>query len=144
MNVEKISTEAALNNAFNIRKSVFVEEQGVPLEDEFDKFDQLDGKCQHILVYIDNEPVGTGRVRAVDGVGKLERICILEPYRKLGLGKMIIHTLEEIAKNMNLSKVKLHGQTHAEGFYAKLGYHTSSDVFMEDGIPHLLMTKELL
>ena len=60
MNVEKITTEAALNNAFNIRKSVFVEEQGVPLEDEFDKFDQLDGKCQHILVYIDNEPVGTG------------------------------------------------------------------------------------
>lgn len=143
MTVEKVTTEEALKNAFNIRKIVFVEEQGVPLEDEFDQFDRLDGPCNHILVYTDNEPVGTGRVRAVDGVGKLERICILEPFRKLGLGKVIIHALEEIAKDMSLSNVKLHGQTHAEGFYAKLGYHTASDVFMEDGIPHLLMMKEL-
>ncbi|MEK4522075.1 GNAT family N-acetyltransferase [Psychrobacillus sp. FSL W7-1457] len=143
MTVEKITTEEALKNAFNIRKSVFVEEQGVPLEDEFDQFDQLDGQCQHILVSIDHKAVGTGRIRAVDGVGKLERICILEPFRKLGLGKVIIHSLEEIAKDMSLSKVKLHGQTHAEGFYVKLGYHTASDAFMEDGIPHLLMTKHL-
>lgn len=143
MTVEKITTEEALKNAFNIRKIVFVEEQGVPLVDEFDQFDQLDGQCQHILVSIDNKAVGTGRIRAVDGVGKLERICILEPFRKLGLGKVIIHSLEEIAKDMSFSKVKLHGQTHAEGFYAKLGYHTASDAFMEDGIPHLLMTKQL-
>ncbi len=43
----------------------------------------------------------------------------------------------------NLQKVKLHGQTQAEGFYKKLGYQTSSDIFMEDGIPHILMTKIL-
>lgn len=144
MTVEKITSEVSLKKAFDIRKSVFVEEQGVPLEDEFDQFDQLTAPCQHILVYTDNEPVGTGRVRAVDGIGKLERICILEPFRKLGLGKVIIHSLEEIAKDMSLSKVKLHGQTHAEEFYAKLGYHTASEVFMEDGIPHFLMTKELI
>ena len=143
MYIEKIASDASLQEAFDIRKSVFVEEQGVPLEDEFDEFDQWDGQCQHILVSIDHKAVGTGRIRAVDGVGKLERICILEPFRKLGLGKVIIHSLEEIAKDMRLSKVKLHGQTHAEGFYAKLGYHTASDPFMEDGIPHLLMTKQL-
>ena len=44
------------------------------------------------------QAVGTGRVRVVDGSGKLERICILKPYRKYGLGKKIIQTLEEIAK----------------------------------------------
>ena len=79
----------------------------------------------------------------MDDYGKLERICILEPYRKFGLGKVIIATLEEIAEEKGLSRVKLHGQTHAEGFYKKLGYQTASSMFMEDGIPHVLMTKEL-
>jgi len=67
----------------------------------------------------------------------------LEPYRKFGLGKIITRTLEDIAEEKGLAQVKLHGQTHAEGFYKKLGYQTASDMFMEDGIPHILMTKEL-
>ena len=104
----------------------------------------LDGQCEHILVYYDEQAVGTGRLRVVDGLGKLERICILEPYRKFGLGKVIIQTLEEIAKDKGIARVKLHGQTQAEGFYKKLGYQTSSNVFIEDGIPHILMIKELL
>jgi predicted GNAT family N-acyltransferase len=79
----------------------------------------------------------------VDRVGKLERICILEPYRKFGLGKVIIKALEEIAEERGAAQVKLHGQTQAEGFYKKLGYQAASEVFMEDGIPHLLMLKEL-
>ncbi|AKE17174.1 hypothetical protein bcgnr5401_24870 [Bacillus cereus] len=97
----------------------------------------------YILVYYHELPVGTGRIRFVDGVGKLERICILKDYRTYGLGKVIIQTLEELARNKQVTKVKLHGQTQAEGFYTKLGYQTSSDIFMEDGIPHILMTKVL-
>jgi predicted GNAT family N-acyltransferase len=144
MKAKRITIEVDLNKAFQIRKAVFVEEQGVPLEDEFDEFDNLNGQCEHILVYYEEKPVGTGRVRWVDDFGKLERICILEPYRKFGLGKVIITSLEEIAQEKGAKKVKLHGQTHAEGFYKKLGYQTSSSVFIEDGIPHYLMTKELL
>ncbi|MED1567830.1 GNAT family N-acetyltransferase [Bacillus paramycoides] len=132
-----------LETAFHIRKEVFVKEQSVPLEDEFDTFDRIGEECKHILVYYNELPVGTGRIRFVDGIGKLERICILKDYRKYGLGKVIIQSLEEIARNNEANKVKLHGQTHAEGFYKKLGYQTSSNVFMEDGIPHILMTKEL-
>lgn len=98
---------------------------------------------QHVLVYHKNQPVGTGRVRIVDQTGKLERICILKPYRKYGLGKVIIGELEKIMKEKGITKMKLHGQTHAEGFYKKLGYQTASDEFMEDGIPHILMTKEI-
>lgn len=143
MEYKKITLDEDLSAAFHIRKAVFVEEQGVPLEDEFDEFDRLDGNCQHILVYYDEKPVGTGRVRVVDSLGKLERICILESYRKFGLGKVIIRALEEIAEGMGVSQVKLHGQTHAEGFYQKFGYQTSSDIFMEDGIPHILMIKNL-
>jgi predicted GNAT family N-acyltransferase len=144
MNAKRITMEESLRKAFHIRKEVFVEEQGVPLEDEFDEFDNLNGQCEHILVYYGEQPVGTGRVRWVDEFGKLERICILEPYRKFGLGKVIITALEEIAQERGATRVKLHGQTHAEGFYKKLGYQSSSNVFLEDGIPHLLMTKELL
>lgn len=143
MIVKKITEEIDLKKAFHIRKEVFVEEQGVPLEDEFDAFDELNGKCEHILVFYDEQPVGTGRIRIHEGLGKLERICILEPYRKFGLGKEIIKALEEIAVEMGVSQVKLHGQTQAEGFYKKLGYRTSSDIFIEDGIPHVLMVKEL-
>ncbi|MEH7416999.1 GNAT family N-acetyltransferase [Neobacillus drentensis] len=140
---KRITLENDLGVAFHIRKKVFVEEQGVQLEDEFDEYDTLAGHCEHILVYYNEQPVGTGRIRVVDGLGKLERICILKPYRKFGLGKMIIKALEEIAEEMGVSQVKLHGQTQAEGFYQKLGYLTSSNIFMEDGIPHILMVKDL-
>ncbi|GMK44820.1 GNAT family N-acetyltransferase [Paenibacillus glycanilyticus] len=143
MNPTKIATPEELESAFSIRKKVFVEEQGVPLADEFDEFDRLDGKCEHILAYYDGEAVGTGRIRTVEGMGKLERICLLEPYRKFGIGRQIIAALEEIALEKGLPKVKLHGQTHAKGFYEKLGYEGASDEFMEDGIPHVLMTKSI-
>lgn len=144
MKAKRITIEEDLKKAFHIRKEVFVEEQGVPLKDEFDEFDKLNGHCEHILVYFEEQPVGTGRIRWVDEFGKLERICILEPYRKFGLGKVIITALEEIAQEKGATRAKLHGQTHAEGFYQKLGYKSSQSVFIEDGIPHLLMTKELV
>ncbi|WP_078592901.1 GNAT family N-acetyltransferase [Evansella clarkii] len=143
MKTKKITEEADLQEAFRIRRAIFVEEQKVPLEDEFDEFDSLSSECDHVLVIYDNAPAGTGRIRTVDDAGKLERICILKPYRSFGLGKEIVKGLEEIAAEKELSKVKLHGQTHAEGFYQKLGYETVSDPFMEDGIPHIVMVKEI-
>lgn len=144
MTAKKITTKDELETAFYIRKEVFVSEQGVSLEDEFDQYDQLNNGCDHILVYYNGEPVGTGRVRVVEGVGKLERICILKQYRKYGLGKVIIEALERIVEKRGVSSVKLHGQVQAQGFYHKLGYDVSSDAFMEDGIPHILMVKEFV
>lgn len=75
-------------------------------------------------------------MREVDGFGKLERICILKKVHCGGFGK--------VAEQEGISRVKLHGQTQAEGFYKKLGYQTTSDIFMEDGIPHILMQKDLI
>ena len=143
MQAKRIMNNEDLKVAFAIRKEVFVKEQGVPLEDEYDQFDTLNGLCEHILVHYKEQPVGTGRIRFIDGVGKLERICILEPFRKCGLGKTIINALEEIAGEKGVSQVKLHGQTQAEAFNQKLGYQTASNIFMEDGIPHILMRKEI-
>ncbi|WP_276732799.1 GNAT family N-acetyltransferase [Bacillus sp. (in: firmicutes)] len=141
MNIKRITTETDLHVALAIRKTVFIEEQQVPESDEFDQFDTINEQCQHVLVYHKNLPVGTGRVRIVDQTGKLERICILKPYRKFGLGKVIISGLENIMKEKGISACKLHGQTQAAGFYKKLGYQITSQEFMEDGIPHVLMTK---
>ncbi len=138
----RIETEKALKEAFKIRKNVFIDEQGTPEDEEYDEFDSLDS-AEHILVLDEDQAVGTARWRIVDGVGKFERICILKSHRKLGIGNLIVHKLEELAIKKNITKVKLHGQVQAEGFYHKLGYETKSDVFMEDGIPHILMRKIL-
>ncbi|WP_347551604.1 GNAT family N-acetyltransferase [Pseudalkalibacillus hwajinpoensis] len=138
----RIETEEALHKAFTIRKKVFIEEQGTPAEDEYDQFDTLDA-AEHILILDQKEAVGTGRWRIADGGGKLERICILKTHRKLGIGNLIVNKLEQLATSKGMKYVKLHGQVQAEGFYHKLGYVTDSDVFMEDGIPHVLMRKKL-
>ena len=140
MIAKRITDQSELKSAFNIRRKVFVEEQGVPLADELDKYET---SAEHILVYYKDKPVGTGRLRIIDDVGKLERICVLADYRKSGLGKIIVHKLEELAYKKGILKLKLHGQTQAQEFYQKLGYHKASQVFIEDGIPHLLMVKEL-
>ncbi|MNO34564.1 putative N-acetyltransferase YjcF [compost metagenome] len=140
MRVERVTTEEQLQEAFRIRREVFVEEQGVALADEFDDHEQ---QAEHILIYQEELPVGTARLRSVDGWAKLERICLLSPYRKSGLGSVIIGTLENMAVNRGHRQAKLHGQKQAEGFYQRLGYETSSPIFMEDGIPHVLMVKQL-
>jgi len=139
----RIKDENDLKKALNIRKEVFVKEQGVPEENEYDAYDNLNGECEHILVYCRNQPVGTGRFRVVDNVGKLERICVLESYRKYGIGKAIVKALEEVALEKGITKLKLHAQKQAIGFYEKLCYHSVSDEFLEENIPHVLMIKNL-
>jgi predicted GNAT family N-acyltransferase len=136
-----IQNEQDLEKAKTMRVKIFVEEQGVPIEDEFDQFDVLGDACQHILVFHEGEPVGTGRLRFVGEYGKLERICITKEYRKYGLGRVIIESLEEIARQAGTTRYKLHAQVQASGFYKKLGYTETSDIFDEDGIPHVIMEK---
>ncbi|MGE7623046.1 GNAT family N-acetyltransferase [Viridibacillus sp. NPDC096237] len=144
MKAHKITTQEELQKAFDIRVKVFVEEQKVPAEEELDQFDHLDGECQHVLITNhDGQAVGTGRVRLVEGVGKIQRVAILEEYRKHGLGRIIIQALEDIAKELGAAKVKLDGQVQAQGFYEKLGYHVASDIFLDAGIEHVLMIKDV-
>ncbi|NMA68646.1 MAG: GNAT family N-acetyltransferase [Desulfitobacterium sp.] len=124
---------------YKIRKEVFVEEQGVSLEDEFDDYDLL---VQHILIYHDGKPVGTGRLRFLEDAAKFERICVRIEARKLGLGSEIINSLEKLAKEEgNVKQGLIHAQTQALSFYEKLGFVVSSEEFMEDGIPHVKMLK---
>jgi len=133
-----VTNEEELSEAFRIRKAVFVEEQKVPLEDEFDQHDAL---ARHVLVIWENQSVATGRLRVISDIAKLERICVLADWRQKGLGRVIVRGLEAIAEKEGLKKFKLHAQTHAIGFYNTLGYEASSPEFMEDGIPHVVMLK---
>ncbi|MCA0754346.1 GNAT family N-acetyltransferase [Paenibacillus sp. N4] len=140
MNVVRIQNKKQLEDAFRIRKAVFVEEQGVAEEVEIDEYEPI---AEHVLVYVDGEAAGTGRVRFVDGTAKLERICVLESHRMHRLGKRIMQELEAIAAEKGAGQAKLHGQVQAAPFYEKLGYRTDSEVFMEENIPHVKMIKDL-
>ncbi|GEM02248.1 Predicted N-acyltransferase, GNAT family [Halolactibacillus halophilus] len=140
----RITTQSALQKVFNIRRRVFIEEQQVPEAIEFDQYDRLDADCLHVLIHHNSVPAATGRVRFIDQSAKLERICVLKPYRKYGLGKRVIAALEEMAVEKNMNQCLLHGQTQAIPFYERLGYNVVSDEFIEDGISHVEMVKQML
>lgn len=143
LNTINVTTQQQLQDTFDLRILVFVDEQGVPLEDELDEYDTLNAPCNHLLLTLDNTPIGCGRVRQVDGVGKLERIVVKKENRGMGFGKAIVLGLEKRAIEMGLNQVKLHGQVQARGFYENLGFAVLGDEFIEDGILHVVMTKQL-
>lgn len=129
------------SDALFVRRKVFIEEQGVPEEEEIDFFEE---DSVHFVLYAQNQPVGAGRLRMIgDGIGKMERICILPHYRNKGAGRLIMERIEKFARESGLLQAKLNAQTHAEPFYQKLGYETVSGVFMDAGIPHVTMIKTL-
>ncbi|WP_099354139.1 GNAT family N-acetyltransferase [Fredinandcohnia onubensis] len=140
MEARIVTNNKERDDAYTIRKVVFVDEQNVPLEEEIDQFED---EATHVVLYDHNEPVGVGRFRVLDEYGKVERICVLASHRKKGAGNIIMQRIEDIAKERGISKLKLNAQTHAENFYKKLGYETVSGLFMDAGIPHVTMVKEL-
>ena len=140
MTVKIVENQKELEDAYSIRKTVFVEEQAVPLDEEIDAFEN---DAEHFVMYHEGSPVGAGRFRFIDGYGKVERICVLKEARKTGAGKAIMNTIENYAREKDIHKLKLNAQTHAIPFYAGLGYQVVSAEFMDAGIPHKMMVKEL-
>ncbi|AJC24382.1 GNAT family N-acetyltransferase [Bacillus velezensis] len=133
-------TEKQLNDAFFVRKEVFVKEQHVPEEEEIDQFEDT---SEHIVIYDGGQPVGAGRWRLKNGHGKLERICVMKSHRSLGVGAIIMQALEKAAAAKGADSFILHAQTQAVPFYEKQGYRvTSGEEFLDAGIPHLEMIKE--
>jgi len=142
MKIKIVTTDQEQKEAYRIRKTVFVDEQNVPMDLEIDEHEET---SIHFIAYSDkNEVVGASRLRFVDEYGKLERICVLKPFRGKSFGKKIIVQMEQEIVNNGYKKAKLHAQTHAKEFYERLGYEVMSDEFMDAGIPHVAMTKELI
>ena len=88
-------------------------------------------------------PVGTARMRHVDGKAKAERVAVLESERGLGVGRALMNAIEARARAAGLQAVGLHAQVTVIPFYEKLGYTASGEIFEEAGIDHRSMTKKL-
>ncbi len=138
--VKAVSNEQELKEAFVIRRKVFVDEQQVPEEEEIDA---LESEAAHFILSINKKPAGAGRLRVVEGYGKIERICILKEDRGTGAGKALMDHIQAFALENGLNKLKLNAQIQAIPFYSKLGYETVSEEFLDAGIPHKTMVKKL-
>ena len=130
------STDAATMCA--IRLKVFVEEQNVPLELEWDGEDE---RCEHALAYApDDTPIGTGRLLPD---GRIGRLAVLREWRGQGAGSALLEYFLELARERGFSVVTLHAQTRATAFYARYGFKAHGDEFMDAGIPHIEMSRVL-
>lgn len=137
--VVKITSDALLQKAFDIRVKVFVEEQGVDRSLEYEHEEE----STHFLAYVGNEPVGTARWRETENGFKLERFAVLPQYRTHGVGAALLKNVLADVKPTN-KKIYLNAQTQVVGFYAKYGFTPVGDEFEEAGIKHYKMEYNIL
>jgi predicted GNAT family N-acyltransferase len=115
----------------SIREAVFVHEQNVPIELEWDG---LDPHCAHVMAYAEGgRAVATGRLLPSGHIG---RIAVLKPWRHQGIGSSVLRTLIALAKGRGLASCALNAQTHALAFYERHGFVAQGEEFDEAGIPH--------
>lgn len=138
--VQVARTEEELKDVYDVRRQVFIEEQGVPAEVEVDEKEK---ESIHLIAYYHNQPIGAGRLRLEEKYGKAERVCILATMRGKGLGATLMNEMEKVARDQGMDTLKLNAQTHAESFYKGNGYTTISDLFYDAGILHVTMEKKL-
>ena len=130
--------DQARPEARRIRELVFVREQGVPLELELDEHD---AHCDHALAYAaDGAAVGTGRLLPDGHIG---RMAVLKEWRGQDVGALLLQTLVTHARARGHVRVRLNAQTYAAGFYRRYGFAISGPEFMDAGIPHVPMHRDL-
>ncbi|MEQ5802655.1 GNAT family N-acetyltransferase [Halomonas sp. H10-9-1] len=113
-----------------IRRIVFIEEQGVSQQEEWDG---RDGECQHFLALLEGQPVGTARLLPDAHIG---RVAVLAQARGHGIGGALMRAVIEAARRRGHAAVALASQTHALEFYARLGFEAHGPEFLDAGIPH--------
>jgi len=141
LQVETVADAAGLGSVHAIRRAVFVAEQKVP---ETLEMDGSDGPCRHYLARHRADPVGTARLRPLPGgEAKIERMAVLEAWRRQGVGRKILARIEADAARDGVATLVLHAQDHALGFYERCGFIVEGEGFEEAGIPHHKMRKLL-
>jgi predicted GNAT family N-acyltransferase len=121
-----------------IREAVFVVEQSVDPELEWDG---LDEHCVQAIAEDENrEPIATGRLHPS---GKLGRMAVMPLWRGRGVGAAIMRCLIETARREGLDEVFLHAQSRVVEFYARFGFEVEGEEFEEAGIPHRYMRRRL-
>ncbi|TLF51876.1 GNAT family N-acetyltransferase [Halomonas urmiana] len=124
------SWEALGPEATAIRRVVFIEEQRVPAEEEWDG---RDSACRHFLALQDGRPVGTARLLPDAHIG---RVAVLAEARGSGIGVALMQAAIEAARRDGHPRVELAAQTHALAFYERLGFEAVGGEFMDAGIAH--------
>jgi len=123
--------------ASTIRRSVFVEEQGI---DESEEWDEHDSGSTHAVAWLGEHPVGTARLLPE---GKIGRMAVLPEFRSQGIGNAMLLALLAVAKEKNLSQVRLSAQQQAIGFYSRHGFVPLGEPHVEVEIPHQWMVLNL-
>ena len=126
--------------ARGVRTEVFVEEQRIPLELEWD---EADDTALHAVAFNRlGMPLATGRLLAWQpGIAKIGRMAVTRVLRGTQLGQQVLRALEREARSRGEREVRLHAQRSAEGFYLRLGYEAAGEPFEEAGIPHIEMRR---
>jgi len=126
---------------FQLRRTIFIDEQGV---NEALEMDGLDDTATLIVMYLEGIPVGCARYRVLDKAVKVERVGILKDYRNRGFGQQIMAFVEsQIMEYTDTSWITLNAQLTAKDFYLRLGYAPVGEVFVEANIDHQKMMKAL-
>ncbi|MBV6287838.1 GNAT family N-acetyltransferase [Pseudomonas aegrilactucae] len=119
-----------------IREAVFIAEQNVPPELEWDADDNV---AVHFLAMEDDYAIGTARLLQD---GQIGRVSVLKDWRGLKVGDALMHAAIVEAQNRDLSQQKLTAQVHATAFYERLGFKVVSEEFLEAGLPHVEMVRD--
>jgi len=145
------ASEDELAQVRAVRREVFVEEQAVPEELEYD---QYDATSVHLLARTaDGVPLGTGRLihgeqalkltGGTPGRVLLGRLAVVKAARGTGLGAQLVRAIEQAGREHGGTELELHAQVQALGFYERLGYTAEGPVYQDAGIPHRTMTRLL-
>lgn len=138
MNIKITSFSESENEIRSLRDAVFGIEQGVPRDLDWDGEDSY---CAHVLAKeSDGSLIGTGRIRSD---GKIGRLAVLARRRRNGVGGRILEALISEAYAHRLNRVYLHAQSQAISFYEKHGFRKEGSEFVEAGIPHVKMIRDL-
>ncbi|BCT94012.1 GNAT family acetyltransferase [Lysobacter helvus] len=136
--VDVVDYAPALPDLRTVRETVFVQEQQVPIEEEWDA---LDPDCVHVLARsFDGTPIGTGRLTPEHKIG---RMAVLRDWRGNGVGDAMLLALIEAAHQRGWREVSLHAQVSAIDFYLRHGFQPYGERFWEAGIEHQSMRRSL-
>lgn len=126
-------------DAFLIRKEVFMEEQGFRNE-----FDETDRTCRHIIAYHEGTPVACGRFfEKQKGVYAIGRVAVRRAYRGNHLGEKVMRFAEKEILDLGGREIELSAQCRAEAFYRKIGYKSEGEIYQDEFCPHIMMRKKL-
>ena len=124
-------------HAKHIRELVFILEQDIAPEDEWDDQDPI---SIHFVVYDADQPIATARLLSNDHVG---RVAVLKDYRSKGIGKLVMQEIIALAKQQQRKELILSSQVYATQFYSGLGFAVQGESYLDCGIPHVDMVMTL-